>query len=177
MKKILPGLFAILLFASCKKEISSLPDTSQSGSNTFGAKINGDLWGPAKFGPFSGDILVTTKAGNRFTIDANNFASSPNETEMIIVLYDVTGPGVYQLNTNTSHPNGQSSYAYYVKRNMTPINEWITSSTYSGSVNITKLDSVNKILSGTFQFDAHSLSLYDSDVMHATEGRFDVKYQ
>ena len=175
MKKILPGLLLLIVFASCKKEISELPDTSQSGSNTFGAKINGNLWGPANFGVFPGDILKATKAGNRYVIDANNLASSPNETEMQIILYDVVAPGTYQLNTNVSHPNGTSSYGYYVKRNMTPENEWLTSSTYTGMANVTKVDTINKIISGTFQFDAGSI--YNSDVIHVTEGRFDVKYQ
>jgi len=42
-------------------------------------------------------------------------------------------------------------------------------------VNITRIDDVNMIVSGTFQFDAGSI--YNSDVLHVTEGRFDVRIQ
>jgi hypothetical protein len=73
------------------------------------------------------------------------------------------------------HPNGAASYGYYVKRNITPQNEWLTSSIFTGSVNITRIDDVNMIVSGTFRFDAGSI--YNSDVLHVTEGRFDVKIQ
>jgi hypothetical protein len=155
--------------------VDELPPATQTGSNTFGAKVNGTFWAPQGFGVFSANnILDARRVGNAVVINARNFASSPNETEFEFILYDVLTPGVYLLNTDVSYPNGTSNYAYYVKRNFTPQDEWITSSTHTGSVNITKMDTVNKVVSGNFQFDAKSL--YSSDVLHVTEGRFDIKY-
>jgi len=176
MKKILIGCFSIVLLASCKKEVSELASPTQTGANTFGAKVNGVLWAPKGFGPFpANDILEARMSGHDIVINARNFASSPNETEFQLTIFNVTAPGTYLLNTDVTHPNGTASYGYYVKRNITPQNEWLTSSTYTGSVTITRIDDVNMIVAGTFQFDAGSI--YDSDVLHVTEGRFDVKIQ
>ena len=176
MKKILTGCLFILLLSSCKKEVTELPSATQTGAKTFGAKVNGVFWAPQGFGPFpANDILEARMSGHDITINARNFASSPNETEFELTIYNVTAPGTYLLNTNVVHPNGAASYGYYVKRNLTPQNEWLTSSTYTGQVIITRIDDVNMIASGTFEFNAGSI--YNSDVLHVTEGRFDVKIQ
>jgi len=176
MKKILIACLSIVLLASCKKEVTELPAPTQTGAKTFGAKVNGVLWAPQGFGSFpANDILEARMSGHDIIINARNFSSSPNETEFQLTIFNVTAPGTYLFNTDVIHPNGTSSYGYYVKRNITPQNEWLTSSIYTGSVNITRIDDVNMIVSGTFQFDAGSI--YNSDVLHVTEGRFDVKIQ
>lgn len=177
MKKIIISCFSIALLASCKKEISELPAATQTGANTFGAKVNGVFWAPQGFGPFpANDILETRMSGHDITINARNFASSPNETEFQLTIYNVTAPGTYLLNSDVTHPNGAASYGYYVKRNINPQNEWLTSSTYTGRVIITKIDNVNMIVSGTFEFNA--MNIYNTpEPISVTEGRFDLKIQ
>jgi hypothetical protein len=176
MKKILISCLSVVLLASCKKEVTELPEATQTGANTFGAKVNGVFWAPQGFGPLpANDILEARMAGNDITINARNFSSSPNETEFQLTIYNVTAPGTYLLNTNVVHPFGAASYGYYVKRNITPQNEWLTSSTYTGRVIITRIDDVNMIVSGTFEFNAGSI--YNTEVLQVTEGRFDLKIQ
>jgi hypothetical protein len=162
---------------SCKKEIKDLPPATDTGSNTFGAKVNGNLWKPQGFGPFpANDILEATIAGDDIQIWARNFASSPNETEFYLLIKDMTGPGTYPLNADIpAHPYRGVSYGYYVKRNFTPLNEWSTSASYTGSITVTKFDRTNKIIAGTFQFNA--INMYNTpEPLTVTEGRFDVKY-
>lgn len=175
--KLVLSILVIALLASCKKEITELPDPSQSGSNTFGAKVNGQLWAPQGFGPIpAGNLLEARFIGNDLIINANNFASSPNETGFEIRVIGVTGAGTYPLNTTVSHPSFSASYAYYVKRNLTPQNEWVTSATSTGSITFSKVDRTNGIVSGTFQFNA--LNLYNTpEPLAVTEGRFDIKLQ
>ncbi len=175
MKKTLLALSLITLLISCKKEIKELPPATDTGTNTFGAKVNGNLWAPQGFGPFpASNLLESIIVSGRLTINARNFASSPNETEFVICVDNVTGPGTYQLNANVNHPSLSGNYAYYVKRNLSPQNEWITSSTNTGSVTVTKLDMPNKIIAGTFQFNA--MNLYNApELLTVTEGRFDLK--
>ncbi|MGH2553990.1 MAG: DUF6252 family protein [Chitinophagaceae bacterium] len=176
MKNILFISLLALSFISCKKNVDELPSASQSGANTFGAKVNGELWAPQGFGPFpANDILEARMSGHDIVINARNFSSSPTETEFQLTIYNVTAPGIYLFNTDVVHPNGISSYGYYVKRKFTPLNEWLTSSIYTGRVTITRIDDVSRIVSGTFEFNAGSI--YDSDVLSVTEGRFDVKIQ
>ena len=177
MKKVvlLASVF-FSLFLSCKKEIASLPEETQTGAGTFGARVNGELWGPLKAGILpTAPILEARYGGQRSVfINARNFSRTPIETEMEIYLRNIAGPGTYALNQTTARYPGQSaSYAYYVRRNLHVEDEWITSAEATGEVVVTRFDTVNHIISGTFQFTANAR--YGRAPITATEGRFDVK--
>lgn len=177
MKNCLPFLLVLFLFTACKKEITELPPATQTGANTFGAKVNGEFWIPQGFGPLpANDILEARMAGPDLTINARNFSSSPTETEFLLQVKNINGTGTYLLNTSVGHPSSGSSYAYYVKRRLTPQNEWITSATHTGAVTITRIDTVARIVSGTFQFNA--LNMFNApEPITVTEGRFDLQIQ
>jgi len=169
------SLLSLFIFA-CKKEVTELPPATQTGANTFGLKLNGEMWVPRGFaGLPDNDKLVARLLGNVLIITAQNFESSPTETEFEIRLFGVTGTGTYSLNTNTNYPGGPTSYGYHVKRRLTPLDEWITSATQTGSVNITRFDTTAQIVSGTFQFNAQNTT-NPSQTIAVTEGRFDVRY-
>ena len=176
MKKILTGCLFLCLLYSCKKDVAELPADTETGANTFGAKINGELWVPQGLGTIPANNLLESQLfpNGDLRIRARNFASSPNETEFDMFITGIIAPGTYLLNKNVSYPALSASFGYYVKRKLTPIDEWITSSTISGSVTITKLDVVNHIVSGTFQFNAASIYT-PSQVLSVTDGRFDLK--
>lgn len=171
MKKLLPLLVVIFFLTSCKKTISELPGTTANGSNTFGASVNGKLWKPQGFGfmPTADILEARYEPGNSVVINARNFASSPTESEFEIRLSNVTGSGVYNLNGDSGN------YAYYVERKITPTGEWKTNSQSTGKVTITLNDVTNKIIAGTFEFQA--ASLYGAAPVSVTSGRFDVKVQ
>jgi hypothetical protein len=180
MKNILLlSLFCVFLF-SCKKNVDELPEPTQTGANTFGAKIDGAFWAPHGFGIVpTAPILEASyvKAGGHVRIVARNFGSSPTEKEMEIYLKDVTGPGTFLLNANTrKHPDQTGNYGYFIERRFMPKNEWITNPQSTGRVELTKFDTVNKIISGTFDFVATNIDSAHQK-MQVTEGRFDVKYQ
>lgn len=171
------SLLALLTF-SCKKTITEddMPPATQTGANTFGARVNGTVWIPQGFGTIpASNLLEARMIGNDLIITANNFSKSPNETGFEIRVIGVTAPGTFSLNTNVTHPSLVTSYAYYVKRNLTPQNEWVTSASYTGTVTITRFDASARIVSGTFQFNA--LNLYNTpEPLAITDGRFDVKF-
>lgn len=179
--KAIPGilLFIVsLLSFSCKKEISALPPATQTGANTFGCKVDGQLWGPSGFGiAGAAKLEANYYDGRTIIINARNLSSSPTESEFEIHLMNVVTPGTYFLNTTTQkYPNHTGNYAYYVVRKYIPLNEWITTSQYTGQVEITKTDTVNRIVSGIFQFQA--INLYNSpQPVNVTEGRFDIKIE
>lgn len=176
-KNLLAVLFFSMLLTSCKKEVTDedMPAATQTGANTFGARVNGQVWIPQRFGTIpASNLLEARMIGNDLIINARNFANSPNETEFEIRVIGVTTTGTFSLNTNVTHPSFANSYAYYVKRNLTPSNEWVTSSGYTGSVTITRFDLSANIVSGTFQFNA--LNIYNSpEPLSVTDGRFDIK--
>jgi len=179
MKKhfLLYLLLPVFFFIGCKKEVSELPPATQTGANTFGLKIDGQFWVPAGFGIVpTAPTLEAHFIGNDLRINARNFSSSPTETEFELFITGVTEPGIYLLNTTVGYPSSAASYAYYVHRKLTPDNEWMTSTQYTGSVTVSKIDTVNKFVSGTFEFQA--INLYNTpQPVSITEGRFDVKTQ
>src|SRR5688500_9777124 len=171
MKKIIALLAVVLFFSSCKKDISALPDAPGTGSEKFGAAINGKLWAPQKFGimPSAQILEARYEPDYSVVINARNFASSPKESEFEIRLKNVTAPGVYLLNGESGNS------AYYVERKISPTGEWKTDAKYTGQVTITVNDRVNRIIAGTFEFQAGSL--YGAAPISVTSGRFDVKVQ
>ena len=175
MKNIPAICLSLFLLASCNKDVTELPPATQTGANSFGAKVNGAFWVPKSFGPLHNDILeVRFLANNDMYINASDFSSSPTETEFEILVKNVTGPGTYLLNTDVTYPSTTASYAYYVKRRLTPIDEWITSSQQTGSVTVTKFDIPNHIVSGTFQFNLVNMD-FPAQTISVTEGRFDIR--
>ncbi|HEX6332599.1 MAG TPA: DUF6252 family protein [Flavisolibacter sp.] len=180
MKKTLALLaLSVFLFASCSKDdVDELPPATQTGANTFGAKLDGGLWVPRQFSLGTGTILEARLNGtNGFFINARDFSSSPTEKEFEIYIASMTGPGTYLLNQNTSRfPYQSASYGYYLIRKFMPLNEWLTSSQFTGRVDITKFDQAAKIVSGTFEFTAGSVDSTASPIT-VSEGRFDVIYQ
>jgi hypothetical protein len=170
-------MFVAGLF-SCSKEVSELPAPTETGANTFGAMVEGSFFVPQSFGPIPGSSILEAHyaPGRDLYINARNFAASPNEKEFELFIKNVTTPGTYQLNGNAAKNSTVASYGYYVKRNLTPQNEWITTPNYTGSVTFTRVDTINKIVSGTFQFSA--INLYNApQPLTVTEGRFDIKVQ
>lgn len=178
MNKLSLIFIALLFFAACKKEVTELPPATETGANTFGAKVNGEFWIPQGFGPIPANDILTSQLfpNGDVRIRAKNFASSPNETEFDLFITGVTAPGTYLLNVNSGYPGLSSSYGHFVKRKINPIDEWITTSTYTGSVTITRVDQLTRIVSGTFQFTAGSI--YNAgQTLSVTEGRFHLKTQ
>lgn len=179
MKSRLLILFSVVALLSCKKDVSELPPSTQTGANTFGAKIDGAFWVPQGFGivPTASVLEARFSGTDGVFINARNFSSSPTETEFEIYLKDITGPGTYLLNQTTQkEPNHSASYAYYVKRKITPLNEYITGASYTGKVELTKFDIANHIISGTFEFIAGDIDTPSLSIT-VTEGRFDIKLQ
>ena len=181
MKKILTLCCAAVLLLSCKKDTDALPEPTQTGAHTFGARLDGNFWVPAKFGiaPTAPILEARFSGNNSVIINARNFSESPTETEFEICLRNVTesGTGVILLNQQTNpYPQQTASYGYFIKRRLMPLGQWITGPQHTGQVNITRLDTVNHFISGTFQFTAGSINNNDQPIA-VTEGRFDVKIQ
>lgn len=178
MKKLLLLTAVVVAFTACKKEIKTLPDETQIGANTFGAKLNGENWGPLKAGILpTAPLLEARFSGDQsIVITARNFSRTPIETEMEIFLKGATAPGTYLLNQTTArYPSQTASYGYYEKRNINVEDQWITGSEATGEVVITRLDIPARIVSGTFQFTANAK--YGSAPITVTEGRFDLTIQ
>lgn len=178
----------MLAFASCKsckKEVNPLPPETQTGANTFGCLIDGKPYIPDGSGGFGGakpitggyaytpqscsskyDVWVTTyrKDGWDFSIYLENVG---NKTGKYPLKY--TTPGAPTILCPPNH----AIFYKYISPSETAV--YATDSEYTGEVTITRADTVNKIVSGTFFFKARRPAT--GETIEITNGRFDVKNQ
>lgn len=148
------------------------------GKNIIGCMINNEPWVPK--GTFSGGIAIYPTAGGYYVdpffpnvhilLKTNN----PNgEIELFCRNYSGSRyilPGRYHFNKKTQSITGYfeiHSYGlYYINGK-----EYITDSLHTGWIDILKSDSINKIVSGKFEFTCFNSS--DNKSYIITDGRFD----
>ncbi|GAB1463104.1 hypothetical protein MASR2M52_11350 [Pedobacter sp.] len=154
----------------CKKDNQNpnkeqLPAATQTGANTFGFLLNGEVWLP-KGGLLDQKLDLTydpTYAGGSFGIFANRLLSSEDKMKLSIGLTGVNKTGTYYFNNNGVIYRNSKSDCYYFENRIV-----------SGSLTITKLDLINKFISGTFEF---KLEKDGCLTINATQGRFDLKIE
>jgi len=177
---IIPLIF--LLISSCKKhEDNELPPATQSGANTFGCKINGVNW----VANGSNDSFYPNATNCWIYVNRSILDTIPPQYQLSISAYNLNGSsfelqigqepfiGTYNLNTNTSPKNPllyKSNYGIYLNQS---IGFTTDSLNHYGYIKISKYDKINFILSGEFQFDA--IDNLTKEVIHITEGRFDLR--
>ncbi len=177
MKKIkMIRIFTLLLITigtmSCKKE--TLTKATQIGANTFSCKVNGVIHIPNNEA-FGARAISTSLSKNENPISYNiqiltNFSRKEPSENVYLTIYKVNEIGVYKMSGSEFRfgtyilgiPNGLGGIKY-------------TSKTFNdGEVNITKLDLVNRIVSGTFWFEA-TIDNNPNEKVSITDGRFDLK--
>jgi len=179
MKKlfILP-LFALLFLAvSCPNNNPPkpappevLPPITQTGAGTFGCLLNGKVWLPSNSG-----ALITLDCQyyrGLFLLSAGRVLKDPDVSQWFSsAIKPVYGGGTYYY--KSSPPLGGSpgaSFSDDVKNSSYQTDDKDSLNTY---VTITKLDSTNRIVSGTFSFLFTKIGY---DTVRITNGRFDMKY-
>lgn len=165
---ITAGLLLLSLF-DCKdreQDSTTLPEATQTGANTGGALVDGKVW-VAKIEQPNLD-----PGGNNTQYSLTN-----GEYNLQIVLRELNNNNnkiVFSVSDNieitaknyilTACRLEQSSQIYDVAYGNN-----------IGSLNITKFDKQNKIVSGTFNFEANNINGNGNKIV-ITEGRFDKKF-
>ena len=179
MKKIIIILFSFLL-VSCSKDNpfetpstpDQLPPATMVGANTVGCLVNGEVLLP-KGGRLFGPPIVTCFyqfVNNQYHFSlgfSNNLQThlrGVNVASHNIVLQQGQ---IYPLILES---NNSVFGTYYDFMQQSDFN---TSNSGGGELIITKLDQANFIISGTFWFNAISSN---GEIIHITEGRFDMQY-
>ena len=176
MKTLLSAFVLLLVLFSCKKN-DPLPAATQNGANTFGCKVNGKPWIPDGGGGFSGIKPVEGGYQGSYISDptkCNAYIRSRKMDRTVIHLFirEVCEKGVYDLNSNTGTWDVQQrplSYGLYIDADK---NYYITDREHRGKVNVTRADTANGIISGTFNFTA--VNPTTKQTITITDGRFDI---
>jgi len=170
-------LACALLTAACTKKdpnqtSASLPSATQTGANTFGAMVNGVVFTPNDyFGNFGKDLNAyygaPTSGDPRYMeVDAYDYVASPNKGMRIASNMPLQAGQTYSLQASA---NNLVSIKYLLNE----LNEYDVITPLTGQLTITKFDQQNRIISGTFYFDAVNST---GDKVSVTDGRFDVKF-
>jgi len=158
MKHILTlSVVVCMLFAitSCKKD-AKLNDIINPTAS-MKCKIDGTAW--------SAQTRVTTIQSNKVIINGTGSLGS----DVLNITTFGTTTGTYNLSTTVPI---QTQFSATFTNNTNSTDSLYTA--YSGSVTLTKVDTVNKRISGTFYFHAKNMQLLNKTV---TEGSFtDLAY-
>lgn len=186
----LPLYLGLLLLTQCSKckndpapakPEDQLPPATQTGANTFGCLLNGQPWTPSGGGAFSNPNLLVTydpsyKGGN-LALTAYRLVGTANNKQYIGVGGDgINQIGSYPLATYSINPTFPSRTPYFSDDNKNGLcNEYLNNSgtKASGQLNITRLDVLKRVVSGTFQF---TISQPTCDTIEITQGRFDSSF-
>ncbi len=175
----------IITLASCNKSeeyfTSTLPPATQTGENTFGCYIDGNLLVPRDGTGYYGgsdDGMEFSGVGTppNYLFNEINVRDYKSETRGIMHIYfkqlHNNGEGIFNIENNE---NCSSAPALVVNIRCRMNNKWYCSIENTGTLTITRYDYGNRIVSGIFSCQA--INRDDSnDIVDITEGRFDIKW-
>ena len=178
MKNLLLLLALTLTLLSCDKGTfkgkDQLPAETQTGANTVGCLVNGQVFLP--------NAECINPEVNCFyqLVDGEYFFN--------MAFSDLRGTGVKTVSVRTSKINLETNGNYILDQENTIFEEFVggggvyginaanyfyTSTLKTGELKIIKLDPVNAIISGTFWFDAVNSA---GETVEIRQGRFDWNY-
>ncbi len=182
------NLLLVTNTTSCKKLISPEPDNEElppittEGKNTFGCLVNGEVMAT----PFTN--LSDLKVYYHFLKNEPNLLGTSliralkkrgverNWRVEIGSTQSLFKTGEYTLGDKDSANQIKGEALFSILPNSGPgLVEYRTSSNLYTQFNITKLDTINRIISGTFEFDAVN-EKDDTDTVKIRQGRFDCKF-
>ena len=178
MKKLLLLLTITVTLSCCNKNdddqpinpIDQLPPATQTGEQTFGCLINGEAFVPPSFGSNSPSAFYQFVDG-AYTLGISASKGGGNELESILLgALDVSN--IVEANyLLKSEQSGNFLGKYLIGGGI--ISNSVTTDEIPGELVITKFDSENFIISGTFEFTVLD---NDGQEIHITDGRFDMNY-
>ena len=164
LKTLLLALVISSLSMACKKDKKDQP--TRIGANKMYAKVNGTPWQPKGCLACNSSFSIGYDDRITFGLGGKNV---DQKISITIVLRNLTKTGIYEL-TST-----ELNFGSLTNTNIT-YNRFTTTKLNKGTITITKLDLANKIISGTFEFNAEDKE-NPANTVKVTDGWFDGKYE
>lgn len=164
--------FCSLLFTagSCEKDNEpQLPPITQTGKDSFGCLVNGEIWLPEPTIAFPAipKISAELKREGNYRIWKLGASQGASSSFYFGIYEDSLKEG--KINIPVDELNDVGLY-FFSKKFEKASFTW--DKKLQGELIITKLDTVNMILSGTFWFDAVNML---NETVKIRDGRFDFK--
>ena len=177
--------FLFLLFFSnthCRKSSpppNILPPVTQEGKNTFGCKVNGEVWIPY----YQCEVInIFSKCKELQTVmtSADTTSKLPIDFELS-VSRELTPDGSFSSFIIGARILKTSKFDSFLtvdyRKDSISYSPQYPVSNASNAITLTKLDTVNQIISGTFYFTLYGpYGPTNGDSVVITDGRFDLTY-
>lgn len=179
MKKLILLLLTTFTLCCCNKDDNpfsssdQLPAETQTGANTVGCLVNGEVYLPSQSG-------INSPVNCFYQLDNGEFFFS-------LAFADDKNHGP-EVSVGTSKINLQVGQTYILNKNpvdngdytggggayrLNSLNKYYTNTLKTGELKITRLDLSNSIISGTFWFNAVNSA---GETVQIRSGRFDMHY-
>jgi hypothetical protein len=182
MKNLSLIFLTFLMLAGCDKkndENNQLPPLTTTGANTAGCLVNGRVFIPRGSSQFGSTLsCFYQKDQDGFHLGLSIVEKSPSESKLVNISLNPQ-----QLAENTTYNlaaiiNGTSNYAsnfgeFIIYNNETSDIRYNTTAIIVGEIKIIKLNTQQRIISGTFWYDAINPQ---GDIVKIRDGRFDMRY-
>jgi hypothetical protein len=173
----------VLVLTSCQKDDinpNELPPASSTGAETLGFLIDGSGWAPAGrtcgiYGCADNKVEASSSVANgrrQLLLTAARTDGSRNES-FILQLDSLPGPGEYRSNSSGPGATGGEAGTKIYFANSREGRQY-QSQPGTATITITKVDTVQNIVSGTFEGQLSRLD--GSGTVQVSSGRFDVLY-
>jgi hypothetical protein len=168
--------------SSCKKDpspLEQLPAATQDGNNTAGWLLDGRAWVPASstisIGPPVSGSWQKTKGGHSLSVSFSQF-SLEEDWGAGFFLPNIRQPGTFVLHQAPAITGGRfaASYGQYYHLRPGPRLSYYTDTDAPGQLIITRFDTVQNIVSGTFQMTPRLDG--GGSTVELKQGRFDVHF-
>jgi hypothetical protein len=173
--------FIVLTASNCRKNkpdnpVDQLPPETQTGANTFGCLVNGQVFKPGGAQLSGGSLSCNYQYlnGGYFfrLVGVNDNATDRKSIGIFTDSLKITEGTILILEKPFTKSKAYGLYSFS-KTQPFLREDYETSEIYKGEIKIKKLDPVNQIVSGTFWFDAVNAA---GQKVEIREGRFDVRY-
>lgn len=181
MKNLILILITTLSLSCCSKDdnktpLEQLPAATQTGANTAGCLVNGQVLLPRGQKIQNGPVLSSfyQKLNGKYYFGLGITDNSKNDVQGISINSNNITLEVnksYLLTKNLKVDSENYAFASFAG----PISnyQFNTTDSYSGKITITNLNTIDYIISGTFWFDAVDAN---GNIVKVTDGRFDLHY-
>jgi hypothetical protein len=179
MKKLILLLITTFTLSCCNKDDNpfsssdQLPAETQTGANTVGCLINGEVFLPHAEGltPEVNCFYQLDNGDFFFTMRFSDFRNGGSKSVFIQTKrVNLINGQTYSLNKNMVDNGDFSGGGMFW---LTPNNISYTNTIKTGELKITRVDLSNSIISGTFWFDAVNSA---GEIVEIRQGRFDWNY-
>jgi len=176
--------FLLLLLAGvqCKKSYpppNILPPLTQEGKNTFGCNINGLVWIPY-YACGLIEIPNRCKELSSLVSVVDTSRKLPIDWQLTVIRELKPGGGAFSafyLGARIGQTGNLGSFfSVTYRKDSIYYNPQYPINNASNAINVTRVDTLNQIISGTFYFTLFNSS-DPKDSVVVTDGRFDVTYK